>query len=127
MCSAPVVSFIGENNAATTTGWSVTVSGIDFGSLDTTPTTRLGVSNCLTAAWASSTSLVCFTTPGEGVEKDAAMTVAGVVGTRTKTFSYDGGGRRVLCSCACSPGPVIGNAGRDCNGSTSLSTLHGLL
>ena len=72
------------------------MSGIDFGSLDTTPTTRLGVSNCLTAAWASSTSAVCFTAPGEGVEKDAAMTVAGVVGTRTKTFSYDGGGRRVL-------------------------------
>ena len=68
----------------------MTVSGIDFGSLDTTPTTRLGLSNCLTAAWASSTSAVCFTTPGEGVEKDAAMTVAAVVGTRTKTFSYDG-------------------------------------
>ena len=124
MCSAPVVSFVGENNAATTTGWSVTVSGIDFGSLDTTPTTRLGVSNCLTAAWASSTSLVCFTTPGEGVEKDAAMTVAGVVGTRTKTFSYDGGGRRELCSCGCLQAAVIRNAGRDCNGPTALSVLH---
>ena len=99
--AAPVVSFVSESNAASTTGWSVTVSGIDFGSLDATPTTRLGVSDCLTAAWASSTSAVCFTTPGEGVEKDAAMTVAGVVGTRTKTFSYDGGGRRVLCSCGC--------------------------
>ncbi len=100
--AAPVVSFVSESNAASTTGWSVTVSGIDFGSLDATPTTRLGVSDCLTAAWASSTSAVCFTTPGEGVEKDAAMTVAGVVGTRTKTFSYDGGGRRLLGSSVCS-------------------------
>ena len=91
--TAPVVSFVGEYNAATTTGWSVTVSGIDFGSLDTTPTARLGVSNCLTASWASTTSVTCFTTPGEGVENDAAMTVAGVVGTCTKTFSYDGAER----------------------------------
>ena len=66
------------------------MSGIDFGSLDTTPTTRLGVSSCMTASWASSTSVTCFTAPGEGAEKDAAMTVAGGVGTRTKTFSYDG-------------------------------------
>ena len=64
--AAPVVSFVGEKNAVTSTGRSVTVSGLGFGSLDATPSSRLGLSSCLTAAWASSTSVVCFLAPGEG-------------------------------------------------------------
>ena len=66
------------------------MSGLGFGSLDATPSSRLGLSSCLTAAWASSTSVVCFLAPGEGPEKDAVATVSAVAGTRTKTFSYDG-------------------------------------
>ena len=88
--AAPVVSFLRELNAAGTAAWSVTVSGIDFGASDASPTARLGATSCPTAAWASSTSVVCFVAPGEGPRKDAAMTVEGVVGTRTRAFSYDG-------------------------------------
>ena len=87
---APVVSFVGEKNAVTSAGWSVTVSGLGFGSLDATPSSRLGLSSCLTAAWASSTSAVCFLAPGEGQGKDVVATVSAVAGTRTHTFSYDG-------------------------------------
>lgn len=87
---APVVSFLGELNAVSTVGWGVTVSGLDFGTIDVTPTSRLGTTNCLTAAWASSTSAVCVPASGEGPTLDTAMTVEAVVGTRLRTFSYDG-------------------------------------
>lgn len=88
--AAPVVSFVDLMNAASTAGWSVTVSGLGFGSLEATPTTTVGSSHCLTAAWASSTSLVCFLAPGDGVGKYVFSTVSGIVGTRSRGFSYDG-------------------------------------
>ena len=85
------MSFIESFNAGMTAGWSVTVSGVSFGaSLDTTPTSRLGLSECGTAAWLSVTSVACFLTRGGGVEHEATVTAVGVVGTRTSTFSYDG-------------------------------------
>ena len=87
---APVVSFADAFNAVVTVGWSVTVSGVSFGALDATASSRLGLSSCLTSAWASSTSVVCLPSGGQGVEHDGGMTVAAIVGTRTKTFSYDG-------------------------------------
>jgi len=89
--AAPTVSFVDSFNAGMTAGWSVTVSGVSFGaSLDTTPTSRLGLSDCGTAAWVSVTSVACFLTRGDGVVHQATVTAVGVVGTRTSTFSYDG-------------------------------------
>ena len=85
-----MVSFVESFNVATTVGWSVTVSGVSFGAVDATPSSRLGVSSCTTLAWASSTSVVCLPSGGQGVAHDVVMTVAAIVGTRTKTFSYDG-------------------------------------
>ena len=88
---APTVSFVDSFNACMTTGWSVTVSGVNFGaSLDTTPTSRLGLSDCGTTLWASQTSVVCFLTRGDGVEHTSTITAVSVVGTRTSTFSYNG-------------------------------------
>lgn len=90
-CSpAPVVSFVSESNAVTSAGWSLTLSGLGFGSFDATPSWRLGSTSCVTAAWASSTSTVCLLAPGEGEAKDAVATVAAVAGTRIRSFSYDG-------------------------------------
>ena len=77
-------------NGASTAGWSVTVSGLSFGGLDATPTSMIGLSHCLTATWASSTSLVCKLASGDGVLKVGTATVSGIAGTRTATFSYDG-------------------------------------
>jgi hypothetical protein len=85
-----VVSFELEMNGASTAGWSVTVSGLGFGGLDATPTSTIGLSHCLTAAWASSTSAVCMLAPGDGVLQVGTATVSGIAGTRTATFSYDG-------------------------------------
>ena len=84
------MSFENEMNGASTAGWSVTVSGLSFGGLDATPTSMIALSHCLTATWASSTSLVCKLASGDGVLKVGIATVSGIAGTRTATFSYDG-------------------------------------
>ena len=66
------------------------MSGLGFGGLDSTPTSMIGISHCLTATWASSTSLVCSHGSGDGVLNVGTASVSGIVGTRTATFSYDG-------------------------------------
>ena len=88
--AAPVVSFSSEANAAVTAGYSVTVTGLNFGVGTTTPTATVGLSSCATAAWASTSSVVCLLACGEGVGHELRVTVADVVGTRTAGFSYDG-------------------------------------
>jgi hypothetical protein len=88
--AAPVVSFVAESNVAVTAGWSVTVSGLDFGFADATATFGLGVSSCLTTAWASATSAACLMAPGNSPLTEALATVSTIVGTQTSVFSYDG-------------------------------------
>jgi len=87
---APVVSFTAESNAAVTSGYSVTVSGISFSIGALTATATVGHSSCGTAAWASSTSLVCMAAIGEATAHAVRVTAGGAVGTRTSSFSYDG-------------------------------------
>ena len=88
--SAPVVSFGSETNAGMTTGWSVTVSGIDFGTSNVTPTIDVGVSSCYTVSWVSSTSVACALTQGSEASLNVVASVSAVVGTQTVVFSYDG-------------------------------------
>ena len=88
--AAPVVSFVAEANVAVTAGWSVTVSGVDFGFADATPTFGLGLSSCLTTTWASATSAVCLVALGNGPLTEALATVSTIIGTQTSVFSYDG-------------------------------------
>jgi hypothetical protein len=88
--AAPVVSFPAEANSAVTSGYSVTVSGMNFAASATTPTLTIGRSSCATAAWTSVSSVVCMLSMGEGVSHELRMTVSGVVGCCTSGFSYDG-------------------------------------
>jgi len=88
--AVPVVSFSSEANAALSAGYSVTVSGLNLGVLTTTPTSTVGRSGCATTTWASTSSVVCMLGGGEGVGHDLRVTVAGVVGSRTSGFSFDG-------------------------------------
>ena len=85
-----MVSFVAEANSGVTSGYSVTVSGMNFGVAATKPTSTIGLSSCTTATWASTSSAVCMLSMGEGVGHELRMSVAGVVGSRTATFSYDG-------------------------------------
>jgi hypothetical protein len=82
-----------------TAGWSVTVSGVDFGYADATTTGGLGLSSCPTAAWVSSSSVACYVARGEGPLWEALATVASIVGTQTSVFSYDG----PFCLCRVRP------------------------
>ena len=79
-----------EANSAVTAAYSVTVSGLNFGVDATTPTSTIGLSSCATASWASTSSVICMLAMGEGVIHELRVTVAGVVGSRTSGFSYDG-------------------------------------
>ena len=84
------MSFVLELNGVSSGGYSVTISGLNFGSLDATPSMRFETTQCATSSWASSSSVRCLLAAGAGAMRDIDMTVAGVVGTRTSIFSYDG-------------------------------------
>ena len=88
------MSFAAEANAVVTAGWSVTVTGISFAPLTETASARVGLSSCGTASWASGTTVVCLLAQGYGTAAMVLATVAGVVGTRTALFSFDGAQRR---------------------------------
>ena len=97
---APVVSFSHAQNAVTTKGGVVTVTGVNFRTLDQTPTANIGSDLCSTAAWSSKSSLACIlaTVTDSGFAKDIVVTTSDVVGTRTARFSFDGAGLR-FCFC----------------------------
>ena len=65
---------------------SLSVIGVNFAFTDSTPSGRLGSAECTTLAWASSTSALCLGT----VADPLVVTVGGLVGTATLSFSYDG-------------------------------------
>ena len=74
------------NIALTQLKSSLSVIGLNFAFTDSTPSGRLGSAECSTTSWASSTSAVCI----GSVADPLVVTVGGVVGTMTLTFSYDG-------------------------------------
>ena len=88
--AAPSVSFITELNGVATAGYSVTVSGMSFGALDVTPSNRVGLTSCSSTSWASASSVVCLLAAGDGPLNDLRVTVEGIIGTRTRIFSFDG-------------------------------------
>ena len=92
-----MVSFVLELNSVATAGWSVTVSGMSFGSLDVTPSNRVSLTSCMTASWASASSVVCLLAAGDGPQKDLQVTAVGIAGTRTKIFTYDGSYIKKAC------------------------------
>ena len=88
--AAPAVSFVAESNAGTSAGIGLTVSGLNFGLYDNTPSSRIGASGCGTAAWVSLTSVQCVLQHGLNVRLGAAVTVSEVAGTFSSVFSFDG-------------------------------------
>ena len=88
--AAPSVSFTAELNGVATAGYSVTVSGMSFGFLDVTASNRVGLTSCSSTSWASASSVVCLLAAGDGPLNDLQVTVEGIIGTRTRIFSFDG-------------------------------------
>jgi len=111
--AAPAVSFVLETNIVATAAFSVTVSGVSFGTLDATPSGRVGMSSCPTTGWASGTSVVCLMSLGVGTSLAVQATVAAVAGTQTAVFTYDGtalSGDGFGCALLRAPAPLAGSA-----------------
>lgn len=99
IAAAPVVSFSLSENTPLTTGGIVTISGLGFSSVDRTSTAAVASNICSTAAWASATSVACAVSVGSssGGAVGVGTTVQATVGTRTESFSFDGGGNVGEC------------------------------
>jgi hypothetical protein len=85
----PVFSFIHQVNVPTTSGASVTVTGLNFGSEALTPTTSFASTLCSTVAWSSGTAVQCHTVEGIGTAVTGMVTVTTVAGTKLHLFTYD--------------------------------------
>ena len=88
----PVVTKIAPVNGPTKSGASVSISGINFGTVDPSPTVHLLTTVCATPTWKTDSGIVCKS--GDGL-KDAAtaasVTVSGLIGVLPGVvFSYDG-------------------------------------
>ena len=65
------------------------MSNLDFGSIDTTLTARIGLSACEATAWISDTTVSCQTSRGFGLTRNSAVTVGLRVSTITEVVSFD--------------------------------------
>jgi hypothetical protein len=95
--AAPVLSTSERANTAKSTSAWLTVSGLQFGSFETSATAHLDASeSCTTSAWTSSTTLQCYLTAAANMEDSLIITVVGAAGTLAQGFTFDG----ALCACA---------------------------
>jgi len=85
---APVVSSQGTNSPSSA-GISITVTGLNFGSIDLSVTTAVGYTPCATSTWNSATSIGCYLDDGFGSAMPILATIDMLVGTRFGVFSFD--------------------------------------
>ena len=91
--AAPVMSGISPYNVPQTGGGLVTISGLNFNSIEPSATASLGVSvACSSTSWTSATTVACSSVSySSGGAAGTAVTVAGIVGTIARVgFSFDG-------------------------------------
>jgi hypothetical protein len=65
----------------------VTITGMNFGVPDATPTVAIGNTACHTSSWTSITALMCLQNPGTGKAVHVAMTVSDQIGSATGAFT----------------------------------------
>ena len=89
--AAPVVTHSEQVNGPTTGGVSVTMSGVNFGVSNLTPTAQIMLTLCATTSWSSTTGLVCAGASGGGVGAllGIAVTASSLVGSDTGIFTFD--------------------------------------
>jgi hypothetical protein len=68
---------------------SITMSGAEFGAMDTTVRSRIGDSACEASVWVSGTSVKCRVPRGVGRTLDVVVTGARQEGALTQAASYD--------------------------------------
>ena len=87
---APVITRVSPFNAGFATPGQSTLAGFDFARLNASPTALIALAECSTSSWASVTSVMCAGRHGAALMGTAGMTVAGVTGTSSCLFSFDG-------------------------------------
>ena len=97
---SPVLSWTGQYNILTaSSGYTLTVEGMNFGYTGSTPTVSIeaalpvggsSVFMCATSSWSTSTTILCHApTNTAGGMKTPVVTVGAVVGTRRNSLTYD--------------------------------------
>jgi hypothetical protein len=85
---SPVVSHLNTFNGPTTLGSTISIEGMNFAGVDSTPTVRLGQTSCATSVWIGTTSLLCTPTAQAGAGYSAVVDNV-LMGTLVEAFSYD--------------------------------------
>ncbi len=92
-----VSQFLPNIASAYAVGTSVTLQGLNFVSIDWTPSARLGdtlgLGACLTSSWTSATTISCAAGYGYGLWQRPAVTISEIVGTGDAHFVHSG------CEC----------------------------
>jgi hypothetical protein len=88
--AAPVGSFVWAANGPARGGSILTLSGMNIGEMDPSPSMSIGATQCTKSSWISTTSIVCTARGGEGAQTAVAVRLASQMGTLLGSFAYDG-------------------------------------
>ena len=69
---------------------SVTLTGASFALTDVTVTMVIALADCSTTSWTTATSVACIGMRGSVLPVTSGVSIAGVVGTTSSLFSFDG-------------------------------------
>ena len=89
--AAPSVTHTNVTNGPSSGSASISLSGVNFGENDQTPTAHVMMTVCDTTSWSSTTGLVCENAGGSGVGGFLSVRVTSAVlaGTDSGLFTYD--------------------------------------
>jgi hypothetical protein len=85
----PSVSSTLPGNGPLTGAVSVSLTGANFGDVDTSPEARIGITSCV-GLWVSDSVTVCVLAPGRRAPHNLMVSVGVQVGTLSAAFCYDG-------------------------------------
>ena len=86
---APVVTAAAPHNVGSGVV-SVTLTGTNFAPTDASPVAVMSLADYSTTSWTTTTSVACIGTRGAGLIGTIGLTVAGVVGSSSSVFTFDG-------------------------------------
>ena len=89
LLEAPVVTAAALHNVGSGVV-SVTSTGTNFAPTDASPVAVMSLADCSTTSWTTTTSVACIGTRGAGLTGVSGLTIAGVVGSSSSVFSFDG-------------------------------------
>jgi hypothetical protein len=104
---APLITIHRVTNAPSSTGVQISVTGLNFGEQDLTPSVLIGVSACQSTSWTSATATYCYTASGVGGRLNLEFNLQGVIGTLSTVFTYD---TPIASFASMANGPMSGGA-----------------